>query len=623
MNNFENIQHKLEAFIKRFYTNELLKGAILFFAIGLLYFLFTLFIESVLWLNTTARSVLFWLFIAVELGLLIKFIFVPLAKLFKLQKGINYKEASKLIGEHFPEVNDKLLNVLQLNESDSKSELLLASINQKSAELNPVPFKLAINFKKNASYLKYAAIPVVILLLTFFTGNFNWFSDSYTRVVNYKTAYEPPAPFQFFVVNENLKAIENKDFKLIVKTAGEVMPETVQITYNDETYFLQQKNVGEFEYIFPQLKTGVEFQLSANKVRSKNYAIEVLEVPSLLDFEMILDFPNYTNKKTQTLKSTGNALVPEGTEISWQLKTKSTSEVQLLSKDTINFKKEGADVFGVKQKIFKNFSYTLSTSNTNLKHYENLAFNIGVVKDEYPELRLKVQTDSVDNQSLYFYGQVSDDYGFSKLQLVYYPSEEESNKTVKTISIPNSNVGEFISAFPDNFEVEAGISYELYFQLFDNDVVNRFKSVKSQVFSYRKRTNSEEEQKQLQEQQESIQDLNKSLENFDEQEKKLEEISKMQKEKSSLNFNDKKKLESFLKRQKQQDEMMKSFNKKLKDNLEDFQKENKKDDIFKEDLQKRLDENEEKLKQDEKLLDELKKLQDKISKERLVEKLDE
>ena len=98
LNNFTNIQNKLEQFIRRYYSNELLKGAILFFAIGLLYFLFTLFIEYVLWLNPTARTVLFWLFIAVEIALFTKFIAIPLAKLFKLQKGINYKDASKIIG---------------------------------------------------------------------------------------------------------------------------------------------------------------------------------------------------------------------------------------------------------------------------------------------------------------------------------------------------------------------------------------------------------------------------------------------------------------------------------------------------------------------------------------------
>ena len=174
--------------------------AILFFAIGLLYLIVTLFIEYILWLNPTARTFLFWIFIVVELALFIKYIVLPLAQLFNLRKGINQQTASKLIGSHFPEVNDKLLNVLQLNQSAEQSDLLIASIEQKSRELQPVPFKSAINFKSNIKYLKYAAIPVVILFVSYVSGKINWFSDSYERVVNYQTAYEPPAPFQFFVV---------------------------------------------------------------------------------------------------------------------------------------------------------------------------------------------------------------------------------------------------------------------------------------------------------------------------------------------------------------------------------------------------------------------------------------
>ncbi len=623
MNNFKNIQNKLETFIKRYYVNELLKGAILFFAIGLLYFLVTLFIEYAFWLNPTARAVLFWLFVGVELALFYKFIAIPLAKLFKLKSGINYKDASIIIGKHFPEVNDKLLNVLQLNENQSKSELLLASIDQKSIELKPIPFKLAINLKKNVAYLKYAAIPITILLLTFFTGNFNWFSDSYERVVNYKTAYEPPAPFQFFVVNNNLNAIENIDFKLLVKTAGDVFPESAQIVYNDETYFLQQTGVGEFEYVFSQPKTNVDFQLIANGVTSKPYELTIVEVPSLLSFEMLLDYPSYTKKKDAVLKSTGNAIVPEGTNIIWQLKTKATQTVNLYSKDTLVFSSQKAGVFEASKRVYNNLDYSLSTSNNNLKDYENLAFKIDVVKDEYPEINLKAEIDSLDLQTLYFYGQISDDYGFSKLQLVYYPSENEKDKKFEQITISGSNISDFITAFPNNLEIQEGTPYELYFQVFDNDAVNKYKGVKSKVFTYRKRTKEEETQKQLKEQSETIKDLNKSLERFDEQEKKLEELTKTQKEKSTLNFNDKKKLESFFKRQKQQDEMMKNFNKKMRDNLKEFQNENPEEDKFKEDLKERLKENEEKLEQDEKLLEELKKLQDKINKEELTQKLEE
>ncbi|WMI66660.1 DUF4175 family protein [Aestuariibaculum sp. YM273] len=621
MTNFKNIQLKLEGFIKRYYYNELLKGAILFFAIGLLFFLGTLLVEYMLWLNTTARTALFWGFVLVELGLLIKFIVWPLSKLFKLQNGINYEQASKIIGIHFPEVNDKLLNVLQLYENSDKSELLLASIDQKSFELSPIPFKLAVNFKSNLKYLKYAAIPVIILLVVFFTGNINWFSDSYKRVVHYKTAYEPPAPFQFFVVNENLNALEDKDFKLLVRTSGSVVPENAQIAYNDETYYLQQTGVGEFEYIFSKPKGEITFQLTANDVTSKPYTVKLIEVPSLLDFQMILDYPEYTKKQDEVLKSTGNAVVPEGTNVSWKLKAKSTTQVHLYATDTILFSKDN-DAFLTSKQVFNNLNYSLSTSNENLKNYENLGFTIDVIKDAYPELNIKMEKDSLDLQTLYFYGQISDDYGFSKLEMVYYPADDVTDVKTVDMKVSGSNFDEFITSFPYNIDIQDGISYELYFQVSDNDVVNRFKTVKSNTFSYRKRTLDEEAQKNLNEQKETIKDLNKSLKNFEEQEKQLEQLSNTQKEKEILNFNDKKKLESFLERQKQQDELMKNFNKKLKDNIENFPK-NEKEDPFKEDLKKRLDENEKKLKQDEELLEELEKFKDKITKEQLAKRLED
>ena len=86
LNNFDNILNKLDAFVKKYYTNELIKGTILFFAIGLLYFLVTLLTEHFLWLSSTTRTVLFWLFVVVEAALFVKLIAIPLAKLFKLKK---------------------------------------------------------------------------------------------------------------------------------------------------------------------------------------------------------------------------------------------------------------------------------------------------------------------------------------------------------------------------------------------------------------------------------------------------------------------------------------------------------------------------------------------------------
>ncbi|MCB0467384.1 MAG: DUF4175 family protein [Aequorivita sp.] len=622
MSTFNIIQQKLEEFIKKYYTNELIKGAILFFAIGLLYLLITLLVEYFLWLNPLGRRILFWAFIVVELALFVRFIAFPLAKLFKLQKGIDYEEASKIIGNHFPQVNDKLLNVIQLNQNRRESELLAASIDQKATELQPVPFKSAVNFKKNAKYLKYAAIPVLVFLLFSVLGGMDIFSSSYKRVVHYDTAFEPPAPFTFIVMNDDLNAVENKPFNLKIRTEGTAIPENASINYNGETYYLQQTSPGLFEYTFQQPVEAIDFSLKANKVTSREYTLDVVKTPSLLNFEVVLDYPSYTGKRDETLKSTGNATIPEGTRVKWNVATKNTKAVTLKTADTSFSFASKDENFNFEKGIYNKLDYAITTSNEKLKDYENLAFTLNVVKDQFPEIEVQSKQDSTNTQRVFFLGQISDDYGLTKLRLVYFPEGDEKQAKTQALPLNKTNFDQFTYTFPGNLSLTEGVSYEYYFEVFDNDAIHNFKSSKSGIYSFRKLTKDELEDEQLQNQQNAIKGLDKSLEEFKDQKQTLEELSRTQKEKNELNYNDKKKLESFLQRQKQQEEMMKNFSKEMKEELQKFQPENEEKDSFKEQLEKRLDENEERLKENEKLLEELEKLQDKIAKEELTEKLE-
>lgn len=622
MSTFSIIQQKLEEFIKKYYTNELIKGAILFFAIGLLYLLITLLVEYFLWLSPMGRRILFWAFVFVELGLFVRFIAFPLAKLFKLQKGINYEEASKIIGNHFPQVSDKLLNVIQLNQNQRESELLAASIDQKATELQPVPFKSAVNFKKNAKYLKYAAIPILVFIAFSVLGGMDIFSSSYKRVVQYDTAFEPPAPFSFIIMNEDLNAVENKPFNLKVRTEGTAIPENASINYNGETYYLQQTAPGFFEYTFQQPMESIDFSLKANKVTSREYMLDVVKTPSLLNFEMILDYPSYTGKNDETLKSAGNATIPEGTRVKWNVLTKNTNAVTLKTADTsFSFSAKGEN-FNFEKGIYNKFDYAITTSNEKLKDYENLAFTLNVVKDQFPEIEVQSKQDSTDSQRVLFLGQISDDYGLTKLRVVYFPEGDEKQAKLQTLPLNKTNFDQFTYTFPGNLSLDEGVSYEYYFEVFDNDAIHNYKSSKSGIYSFRKLTKNELENEQLQNQKDAINGLDKSLEELKDRKQTLEELSRTQKEKKELNYNDKKKLDNFIQRQQKQEEMMKNFSKEMKEELEKFQPENTEKDPFKLELQKRLNENEERLKENEKLLDELEKVQDKIEKEELTEKLE-
>jgi len=622
MSSFSVIQQKLEQFIKKYYVSELIKGAILFFAIGLLYLIITLLVEHFLWLDPKGRTILFWSFVLVETALFLRFIAYPLSKIFNLQKGISHEDASKLIGDHFPEVSDKLLNVIQLNQNQRESELLLASIDQKSSELQPVPFKSAINFKKNSKYLKYAAIPIVIIVAFSVLGDKDIFSNSYKRVVNYNTAYEPPALFSFLVLNNSLSAIENKSYTLKIRTQGEVIPDNTSITYNNETYYLKQIAPGLFEYTFLQPSNPIDFYFKANTVKSRSYTLDVIKTPSLLAFEMALDYPSYTGKKDELVKNTGSAIIPEGTKVTWNINTRNTDEVALKAKDSTYLFAPENEKFVLKKDIYRKLDYAITTTNKNLKDYENLSFTLGVIKDEYPEINVQSKQDSTDSQQVYFLGRVSDDYGLTKLHLVYFPSGEGQSMQTKALDLNKSNFDQFVYTFPGDIILTEGVSYEYYFEIFDNDALHNYKSSKSAIYSFRKLTQEEIENEQLQNQENTIKGLDKSLENMKDLDKTLEELSKTQKEKNELNWNDKKKLENFIKRQKQQEEMMKKFSKDLQENLENFQPDNKEEDPFKEQLKERFQENEEQLKENEKLLDELEKLQEKIQKEDFNEKLE-
>jgi len=617
---YKKIENKLKQFIQRYYVNELIKGSLLFLSIGCLYFLITLLIEYFLWLKPMYRTFLFWLFITVEISLLIKFIGIPIFKLLGLQKGITPTEASQLIGKHFSTVNDKLTNLLQLKEDRFESELLVASINQKADQLSPIPFKSAVNFKGNFKYVKYVAIPILVFLAFQLSGNKEVISSSYTRVVNHNVAYIPPAPFTIVVKNKKLQAIENDDFIVDITTKGKILPTQLKINFNNESYFLNKTDFNTYQYHFKQIQNGIDFNISGNDVISKNYKIAVIQVPNIIHFSMYLNYPTYTGKKDEWIKNTGSHTVPEGTQITWKIKTKTTDKIAFstLKKQAI-FKKEG-NLFKYNTRVFKNLNYQIATSNTAIKNYEKLNYNIQTIRDAYPNIQMQSKRDSLDNQIVYFLGKISDDYGLKKLQLVYNQIDS-GKKEIINIPIKNGNYQQFTYAFPGKLPLIKGKGYEYYFEVYDNDAVHQYKKSKSEVFTYHKLTDAELEAQKLKEQEKNIDNLSKSLNKIKHQEKELKEINQLQKEKKELSWMDKLKVKNIFKKEDKQNQMMQKINKDLQRNLDEFQKD-KQDDTFKEDLQKRLKEQEKDLEKNEKLLEELKKLKDKISDEELFDKIE-
>ncbi|MEG2100034.1 MAG: DUF4175 family protein [Flavobacterium sp.] len=617
------IYQKLEGFIKKYYMNELIKGGLLFIGLGLLYFLFTLFIEYFLWLKPFGRTLLFWIFIAVEVFLLFRFILFPIFKLFKLQKGIDYNQASAIIGNHFTEVSDKLTNFLQLSSNENSaesSELMLASIEQKANSLQPIPFGNAINFNSNKKYLPLALIPVLLFAVFFVSGNSSIISQSFNRVVHFNASFLPPAPFKFVVLNDNLQTEQNKDFIVKVETEGKIVPENVMIYIGDESYFMESSQTGKFEFKIEKPTTDVQFSFEGNSVSSHEYELKVITVPSIANFEMVLNFPSYLKKKSEVIQGTGNAIVPEGTVVTWKMKTQSTQEVVWKDENSIFKFNKAENEFKLAKNISQNTDYQILTSNNKVKNYEKLDYQLSVIKDQFPTIAVSPAPDSLKLDKSYVLGRLGDDYGLSKLQVVYYEHGKPNTAKRGTISVKAGVFDQFVFNFPSNLAVEEGVSYEYYFEIFDNDALHGFKSTKSSTFSDRVSTTDEIHDAELQQQNANINSLSKSLKNQQKQFSEMDKLKNTGKEKDNLEFKDQQKINDFIKRQKQQDELMKQFAEKMNKNLDKFQSEKK--DKTADDLQKRLDNAEKDLEKNQKLMDELKNLNDKLNSEELFDKME-
>ncbi len=617
MDSYGQILQKLQTFISRYYKRQLIKGAFLFLFFGGLLLLVIGALEYFLWLDTGSRTLLLWLGIILEGFLVLQYIAVPLLQLFRLRKGLSYKEGSRIIGNHFSDVNDKLYNLLELAENRQKTELLLASIEQRSQDLMKVPFQRAVNMREAYRYARYALVPAILILLIWLSGQGIDFFKSYERVVKYEMAFEPPAPFRFELLTPDMRRREDKPFVLQLATFGEEQPGQVKLVLDGSPMIMENKG-GHFEYTFqPPLKPA-RFHFEAAGVVSRPYQLEVLRIPVIDQFEMEFRYPSYLGRMNERISGTGNATLPEGTTVSWRLRAIHADSLLYRDQDTLLLAPAEGDEAGFQKRIWKPTDYAISASNEAVGEYDRLKYRIEVVPDEYPGIRVEMEQDSLDPNLAYFGGNATDDYGLTSLQVVAYPVEDETQKQVLELPVPNTTYHSFYYTYPSGLEVQQGREYILYFVIRDNDGNRGGKSKKSREFRFSMLDESQLGEQRLEYQQGLLKGLDKTAREQKDLDKAFEELENLRKEKEALDFEDKQMLKDFLKRQEKQERLMEKFSRELAESMEETLSDEE-SSLLKE----RLERQEAAAKKNAALMDEIQKVLDKLDQEAFEERMDE
>ena len=572
--NYQLLIEKLDQFIRKYYVNQLIRGSLYSLALMLVLFLGLNFLEYHYYFKPGVRLGLFWSFVGVSAVALTGWVLIPLMHYFRLGQLISHEKAASIIGDHFTDVKDKLLNVLQLrSQADSalSRDLILASINQKSDEIKPIPFQSAIDLSQNRRYMRYVLPPLLLLIVLLFAAP-SLITDSTKRLVKYNSEFERPAPFSFVLENKNLEVVQYGEFPLTVKVEGDVLPNEVFINVDNIQYRLQKEDNSTFTYRFSNVAKDTDFKFFSSGIESKDYTLAVLKKPNITGFEVKLNYPDYTGRRDEAMKSIGDLVVPIGTNIDWVFNSENTDNIAIRfanASETIDAKRFSDELFTYKKRALKDESYRLYISNAALPNADSVTYSISVVPDLYPTIAVEEFPDSTNKKVLYFVGEASDDYGLQNLSFNYRLKKGGKEGELKSLKLPKSSGknAQFNHIWDmTEMALQPGDEVTYYFEVFDNDGVNGSKSARTNLMVFAMPTVEELEKMEEQNDQQIKDKLKESLEAS----KKIQEDMKKLREKvlqeKDMDWQTRKELEKLLERQKELEKQIEDAKKALQEN---------------------------------------------------------
>lgn len=562
----------IDAFIRKYYKNLLIRGVLYAVAIMLTLFLAAVLLEHFGWLSRLARGVIFWVGMVAVAVVLGWFVMRPLLKMSGHGKRISREEAAKIIGKHFPEVSDKLLNLLQLMGNREDSSLLLAAVEQKTMELRPVPFLNAVDLKGNRRYLKYALPPLVVVLALLVVAP-QVVTEPSKRIVNYSKVYERPAPFAFEIINQELVTFPGQDFALEVKVEGEALPNEAFINIEGRQYKMKKEAPDSFSYTFKNVMHSMMFHLEGAGVTSGDYELVCHPNAQVVEFRMLLSYPAYTGRQSETVVDLGDAAVPEGTTVRWIFQTRDARELSFIidSNDATVHATDANGRVEVSCRVMRTVDYGFAVSNEFERTSDTLLYTISAITDAVPMIAVEELTDSLHPDRRLFRGRIKDDYGFSRLVFVHKTANSTDTTRNAVSAVEMALNGEASQEFYFSFNTAEltlmpGDELSYWFEVSDNDAIHGPKKARSQMFEIKIPTADELDQML----ERSSNEVRESAETQMSELKKLqEEINEMMRklvDKKELNWQDKKDLQQIQKKQEQVRQMMQQMQQQIQEN---------------------------------------------------------
>ncbi len=451
------------------------------FSCILLVSLLAICIEAVFHLSIIGRTILFFTALGIGIGAFLRFSYAPVLETLGLRSKVSDEYLANAIGNHFGQIEDRLLNVFQLSRSlHSESAGTLgspsfsgAAFSSTYSSVRNLDFNAILDERPAKRSLIFFLFSSALFLGSFFGANSTMLAAT-KRLIHFSTFYQKPAPFVFEVQPGNTKVLRGGAIKIITRTSGEQLPNIFLRTREEGAKDFERielrpavsdslKSVRQFIYEF-RAQRPTEYYVEARDIESDHFIISILERPIIRQFSAALTPPAYTHQRSIKLNDNfGDITAIMGTRADFAI----TSSKELLSAKIVFTAHPTIDSARTapkseQQKIYwltvngMSVSGQISFHESGTYHIELLdkdsiasehpiEYNVSMTKDEPPSIALiepGERSELPSSMRMPMIIKLHDDFGFSHLRIGYrlraskYAAEE---KEYKWLDVPLSN----------------------------------------------------------------------------------------------------------------------------------------------------------------------------------------
>ncbi|MCD6501567.1 hypothetical protein J7L01_03115 [bacterium] len=475
-------------------------GAIFALAAIVLFGLSVVILNGLFFMESSARSALFFLWLAISIAAAIRWVIWPIVDRPALRTVAIGLEKT------YPKLKSRLVSAFDLLHVDPQRlgyspeliEAVVVDAGKRVEKLDPHRLAPLSSLRERSAYLGLAIILAfglsAIFPSTFRTGlnrGFRPFAD-----------FPRPTLTSLDVSPGDAQITKYDDLEIAIEASGK-LPERVSIFRqfageHDEREYRAERDKDDphkWSFLFEDVKRDFVYRVEGGDYVGGTFAVRVVDRPRVIDMILTLNYPDYTGLPTQKLEENEGAIdVPYGTYVTIGTKfSKEIAEGSIVFSDSSG-KKLAVDGRYTKVgfRAVKNRTYHLEVvDREGLSNDEPIEYPVRVRMDEYPSVEITSPATDVqlsEQLTIPLSIVAEDDYGFSRFQIAHI-LHDSPNDTVRT-KIPSQTGALRQVALDYIWDLNPiGLAPEdvvLYWvEAFDNDAVTGPKMAVSKVYAAR------------------------------------------------------------------------------------------------------------------------------------------